>query len=111
MGFKRNRMKVVDQRTGRLAYAIQMVEDGEIRGLYVKRGEDDKEHPQKFPKVIPPDRATLARKMYDADLEGSQITGTVTIGFLADPVTFERQGIPSMSMDSSGSVSVTYTEA
>jgi hypothetical protein len=111
MGSKRGRMRVLDQRSGRLAYAIQMVEDGEVRGLYVKRGEDDKQHPQKFPKVIPPDRSQVARKMYDADLEGSQVTGKVVIGFLADPVTFERQGIPGMSMDSSGSVSVTYTEA
>jgi hypothetical protein len=108
MGSRRNRMKVLDQRTGRLAYAIDMVEDGEIRGLYVRRGEDDQQHPQKFPKIIPPDRAQFVRKMYDADLEGSQLRRYV-VGYSADPTTFAREGFPVLSLVPSYGT-FTYTE-
>lgn len=104
---KRNRMKVLDQRTGRLAYAINMVEDGEIRGLYVKRGEDDPEHPQKYPRVIPPDRAQVVRKMYDADLEGSALRSYV-VGYTADPTTYAREGWPMLCLVESNGV-FTYT--
>lgn len=93
---KRHRMRVMDQRTGRLAYAVNMVEDGEIRGLYVKRGEDDPQHPQKYPKVIPPDRAQVVRKMYDSDLEGAALRRYV-VGYAANS-SFERDGIPVLSL-------------
>jgi hypothetical protein len=101
-------MKVLDQRTGRLAYAISMVEDGEIRGLYVKRGEDDPQHPQKYPKVIPPDRAQVVRKMYDADLEGSNLRQYV-VGYTSDPTTYDRSLIPVLSLVPSYGT-FTYTE-
>jgi hypothetical protein len=108
MSSKRSRMKVMDQRTGRLAYAISMVEDGEIRGLYVKRGEDDPQHPQKYPKVIPPDRAQVVRKMYDADLEGSNLLRYV-IGYTSDPTTYAREGFPRLTLVPTYGV-FTYTE-
>ena len=41
--------------------AEELVEDGEIRGLRVRRGEEDQEHPQKFLKPAPPDRLNLYR--------------------------------------------------
>ena len=109
MASKRNRMKVIDQRTGRLARAVQMVEDGEIRGLYVRKGEEDREHPQKYPKVIPPDRAQFARKMYDADLEGSWMQD-FRVGCEADPETWLTATNP-VIIASGSTGTIAYTDA
>lgn len=51
--------KAYDERTGRLERAIDLVEDGEIKGLKVSRREADDEHPQKRPLRVGPDRANL----------------------------------------------------
>jgi hypothetical protein len=57
----------------------ELVEDGEIRGLRVKRGEDDPEHPQKFLKPAGPDRLNLYRPQPEAFKSGV----TVLVGWEA----------------------------
>jgi hypothetical protein len=50
-----------DARTGKKERYADLVEDGEIPGLRVKRGTEDLEHPQKRLRRIGPDRQALWR--------------------------------------------------
>lgn len=65
------------QRTGRKVRAVDLVEDGEIRGLIVERADADREHPQKYAKRAPPDRISLRRPMPEASVQPC----TVNIGW------------------------------
>lgn len=51
--------RAYDERTGRLERAIDLIEDGEIKGLKTTRREADTEHPQRRPLRIGPDRNNL----------------------------------------------------
>lgn len=51
--------RAYDERTGRLERAIDLIEDGEIKGLKTTRREADSEHPQRRPLRVGPDRANL----------------------------------------------------
>ena len=53
------------QRSGAKVRASDLVEDGEIRGLVVARGEVDREHPQKYARRVPADRLMLRRPLPD----------------------------------------------
>ena len=55
----RRHMKRLDDRTGRLERAVNMVNDGMIPGILVRRGEQDRVHPQSSPRVVGLDRASL----------------------------------------------------
>jgi hypothetical protein len=48
-------------RSGFKTRHADLVEDGEIRGLRVKKGEEDQEHPQKFRKPVGADKINLYR--------------------------------------------------
>ena len=62
------------QRSNFKVRADQLVEDGEIRGLRVKRGEEDQEHPQKFRRPPGPDKLNLYRPQPEAYTAGVTIT-------------------------------------
>lgn len=68
-----------DARTGAKVRYDQLVEDGEIPGLRVKRGTEDTEHPQKFLRKVGPDRQGLWRPAPEVVRQPE----TVTIGYEA----------------------------
>lgn len=63
----RRRFKALDGRTGRLERAVNLIEDGELRGLKVARREADKPHPLSNPSPIPIDRTTIVAGMRGQD--------------------------------------------
>lgn len=89
----RNRFKRLDDRTGRLERAVNMVNDGMIPGIWVRKGEEDKPHPQSFPRPIGPDRATL-KALKDED--SASLNFTYRVGYTANS-NFERPSIPCAS--------------
>lgn len=102
----RSKYKFLDQRTGRLARAVELTEDGEIPGLKVARREADKKHPLSLPYPIPPDRVQLKQPYTEKQVGPTNVLvgygGTSTLG--------QRQTIPTISYGAGG-VSLTYTEA
>lgn len=87
----RRHMKRLDDRTGRLERAVNLINDGVIPGILVKRGEHDLPHPQSVPRVVGPDRATLkAPKTPDISVSNF----TYRAGFTSNS-NFERPGTPS----------------
>jgi hypothetical protein len=68
-----------DQRTGKKQRYSDLVEDGEIPGLRVKRGTEDLEHPQKRLRRIGPDLQALWRPAPEVRIAGE----TVNIGLEA----------------------------
>lgn len=102
----RSRFKFLDQRTGRLARAVELTEDGEIPGLQTTRRNADKKHPLSTPVSIPPDRAT-----YKVQYTEKQ-TGTYTyrVGMMGTGTLGQRQQSVAIRY-SSGGVTLNYTEA
>ena len=66
-----------DARTGRKERYSDLIEDGEIPGLRVKRGTEDHEHPQKRLRRVGPDRQAL----YRPAPENAHEPVTVNIGY------------------------------
>lgn len=89
----RSRFKFLDQRTGRLARAVELTEDGEIPGLQTTRRNADKKHPLSTPVSIPPDRATY--KVQYTERQGG--TSTYRIGMEGTSTLGQRQTVPSVS--------------
>lgn len=86
----RRHMKRLDDRTGRLERAVNLVNDGVIPGIKVARGEADRPHPQSRTKVIGLDRALLkAPKPPDV----SERNLTIEVGLFGNS-NFERDGMP-----------------
>ncbi len=102
----RSRFKFLDQRTGRLARAVEMTEDGEIPGLKTTRREADKKHPLSLPYTIPSDRVQL-KLPYTEKQSGPT---NVLVGYGGTSTLGQRQLIPTVSY-SGGGISLTYTEA
>lgn len=99
---QRHRYKRLDDRTGRLERAVNLINDGMIPGILVKRGEEDKPHPQLHPRQIGPDRADLkARK----DVDSATLNFTYRVGYTANS-NFIR---PSVTCASFGTTSGRYT--
>lgn len=83
------------QRTGRKVRAVDLVEDGENRGLVVERSEADREHPQKFAKRVPADRISLRHPMPEASVQPC----TINIGWEAPSDLWEgRQAFRHISL-------------
>jgi hypothetical protein len=83
------------QRTGRKVKATDLVEDGHIKGLWVERGEDDKEHPQKHARKIPADRIQVRRGIP----ERSKGPVTIRVGYEAGSNLWEaRQQFQQLSL-------------
>ena len=66
-----------DARTGRKERYSDLIEDGEIPGLRVKRGTEDLEHPQKRLRRVGPDRQALWRPAPEQIKQAE----TIVIGF------------------------------
>jgi hypothetical protein len=84
-----------DQRTGRKIRYDELVEDGEIPGLRVKRGTEDQEHPQKRLRRVGPDRQALWRPAPEVTKDPV----TVNIGYEAldvDALHLPRPGPPQL---------------
>lgn len=83
------------QRTGRKVRATDLVEDGHIRGLWVERGEDDKEHPQKYARKLPADRIQIRRGIPERSKGGT----TIRVGMEAGTNLWEaRQQFQQLSL-------------
>ena len=59
MGRYMRKHRAYDQRTGRLERALDLIEDGDVKGLKVHRREADPEHPLRRPFRVGADRANL----------------------------------------------------
>ena len=98
----RHRMKRLDDRTGRLERAVNMTNDGMIPGIRVRRGEEDKVHPQSVPRVVGLDRALLkAPKPADTAVRNF----VYQVGYTSNS-NFERPSMPACNF---GSTYGTYT--
>jgi len=92
---KRRYFKRLDDRTGRLERAVNIINDGEKPNLRVHKREADKPHPLSTPRAIPADRAQIVGP---SDLD-SDVRGFVyTVGFTADAVTFRRPSLAVVSL-------------
>jgi hypothetical protein len=76
-----------------------LVEDGEIRGLRVKKGEEDQEHPQKFLKPVGADKINL----YRPQPENYKYPCTVLVGWDSADILGRKAGIDTLTI-SSGAV-------
>lgn len=83
------------QRSYRKVRAEDIVEDGEIKGLKVARGEEDQEHPQKFLRPPGPDRMALFRPVPESKSEPV----TIHVGYESGTDFIERpQGIQQLHL-------------
>lgn len=69
-----------DSRTGFKTRHYDLIEDGEIPGLRVKRGTEDLEHPQRKLRRVGPDRQALWRPAPEVVIAAAE----VIIGFESD---------------------------
>ncbi len=87
---KRRYFKRLDDRTGRLERAVNIINDGEKPNLRVHKREADKPHPLSSPRAIPADRAQIVGPSdLDRDVRGF----VYTVGFTADAVTMRRSSL------------------
>jgi hypothetical protein len=84
------------QRSQRKVRHDQLVEDGEIRGLRVARGEEDQEHPQKFLKPPGADKINL----YRPQPENFKYPCTVLVGWDSADLLGTKAGIDTLSISS-----------
>jgi hypothetical protein len=86
-----------DQRTQAKVRYSDLVEDGEIPGLRVKRGTEDQEHPQKRLRRVGPDRQALWRPAPESYTEAVNIY----IGYEGldpDALHLPRPGPPQLNL-------------
>ena len=107
---KRRYFKRLDDRTGRLERAVNIINDGDKPNLRVHKREADKPHPLSTPRAIPADRAQIVGP---SDLD-SDVRGYIyTVGFTADVATFRRSSLavvclptPTVVIDNNGTEEV-----
>lgn len=104
----RRRFKALDGRTGRLERAVNLIEDGEARGLKVARREADKPHPLSNPSPIPVDRATIVAGMRGPKKSEDQQFAWV-IGYTSTTDFWGARGGHALALYSGGCV-ITFTE-
>ena len=97
----RRRFKALDGRTGRLERAVNLVEDGEARGLKVHRREADQPHPLSSPSPIPIDRATIVAGMRGQDKSEDKGFKFV-VGFTLSGALYESRSSPVLVLVSGG---------
>lgn len=103
MGKFLRKHRAYDQRTGRLERAIDLIEDGDQRGLKVHRREADAEHPLRRPFKIGADRANLfpglqGKKTY----EDAQFL--FVFGYSLGADLWAQRTVPILSWGSGGAV-------
>ena len=110
MSSRRYRMKALDGRTGRLERAINLVEDGEVRGLWTKRSEADPAHPMSKPVVIGVDRAQIMQGILPKS--GDPERGyTHRVGYTSSSTSlYTQRETQALGLTSGGAV-LEYTEA
>ena len=87
----RRYMKRLDDRTGRLERAINMVNDGIIPGILVRRGEQDLPHPQSYPKIVGLDRAQIKAS---PPIDDASLNTVFYVGITAIGSNFQRPNMP-----------------
>jgi hypothetical protein len=84
-------------RSGFKTRHADLVEDGEIRGLRVKKGEEDQEHPQKFLKPVGADKINL----YRPQPENYKAGVTILVGWNGGSNLFDsKMGIDAITVSS-----------
>ena len=99
----RRYMKRLDDRTGRLERAINMVNDGIVPGILVRRGEQDRPHQQSFPKIVGLDRAQVKA---NPPIDDAHQNAVFYVGITAVGSNFQRPNMPSLKFQET---SGTYT--
>jgi hypothetical protein len=104
---RKTKFKAYDQRTGRLERAIDLIEDGDTKGIMVHRREADQEHPLRRPIRIGPDRSQVFRRgMQYRTAEGHM---QIDVGYYGTGSNFERASIPSVNISSGfGTITISY---
>ena len=92
---KRRYFKRLDDRTGRLERAVNIINDGEQPNLRVHRREADPPHPLSKPRAIPADRAQIIGSL-GAPSDTREFI--YEVGLTGDLVTFLRSGLPVVSL-------------
>lgn len=103
MSTRRNRYVALDQRTGRLERAINLVNDGQEPNLKVMRSEADKYNPQTRGVRIPLDRVAVMGQAWISEPERGPTN--VLIGYDAGASAgsnWERPGVPALHYGRSG---------
>ena len=102
----RRYMKRLDDRTGRLERAINMVNDGVVPGILVRRGDEDKVHPQSVPRVVGLDRAQIKAQ---PPVDDSHVNTVFYAGFTVTGSNFLRPQMPALRFDNTYGT-YTYTK-
>lgn len=92
---KRRYFKRLDDRTGRLERAVNIINDGDKPNLRVHKREADKPHPLSSPRPIPADRAQIVGP---SDLDNDVRGFVYTVGFTSDARTLLRPGLAVVSL-------------
>lgn len=86
-----------DQRTGKKERFSDLIEDGEIPGLRVKRGTEDFEHPQKRLRRVGPDRQALWRPAPEVVIQTAEIN--IGLELLNPDALWEpRASVPALAL-------------
>lgn len=107
---KRRLFKRLDDRTGRLERAVNLINDGEQPNLRVHKREADQPHPLTRPRAIPPDRSVvLGMKGPSGNDEGMGFTYEVGLTTSSTSL-YQQRTVPTLTLSSGGYV-LTYVEA
>jgi hypothetical protein len=99
----------LDDRTGRLERAVNLVEDGLKKGFMVVRGERDTEHPQSRPVVVRVDRASITP--FRPEIERGLTTYNFGLEGANTNSNWERPQVPSLKFQqATGTFGVTGLE-
>ncbi len=108
MSTRRNRFRRLDDRTGRLERAVNIINDGQMPSLRVHRREADEEHPLSRPFKIPVDRSTLLNIGPAGNTEGRQVK--IYVGYTPSISNLSATRTTTAVMITSGGFTLTYTE-
>lgn len=95
----RSRMLARDRRTTRLERAVDLIEDGYVKGLIVKKGTADGPHPLDRPFTIPVDRTTIKGWPYREVERGDTF---VDIGFAGLGPDYQRGTVGGLRLSTPG---------
>lgn len=106
-GSLRRKFKAIDDRTGRLVRAIDLLEDGQNPKIKTVASERDRFNPQSVTRRVPLDRVNIKAGAFVPQVESGYTR--IDVGWVGNVGSnFERQGIPSVTVAPAWGT-VTYT--
>ena len=107
-GSLRRKFKAIDDRTGRLVRAIDLLEDGQNPKIKTTAANRDKFNPQSVTRRVPLDRVNLKGGAFVPEVQSGYTR--IDVGWIGNVGSnFERQGIPSVTTNTNwGTYTYTY---